>query len=634
MKWILPLLLTMPFATLGAQKQMELTGNWKDYFTAQIERIEAAGLRNITNIGKWTSRREQLRTELAEMLCLWPMPDRTDLKPVVTGRIEESAFTVEKLHFQASPQLYVTANLYLPRGQKGRAPGVLYVCGHSRTVSNGVSYGNKVGYQHHGAWFAKNGFVCLIIDTLQYGEILGAHRGTYSDNEWWWNSRGYTPAGIEAWFGIRALDYLCSRPEVDPNRIGMTGRSGGGAYTWTVAALDDRVKVAAPIAGMTDLRNQILNGCVDGHCDCMFQVNTHRWDFPMIGALIAPRPLLIGNSDKDRIFPLDGVLRCHAQIQSIYRLYGKEKDLGLVIAEGDHNDTQELQVSVFRWFIRYLKPDTATNPDDDLFEPAKKYFKPEQLKVFEKLPADERNTTAAEWFNLQPAEFRAEAADTNSLKARLLEKTFAGWPEEQPESTLVSPTKPLRTESPRISAFELPVQGGITQKLYSVTFSSPKKPRRITLVIADDSFLKTLPLNELASGESGKIVDAVKKVAPENDGTVHILVPTGVGDALVSTPQEEIKLRRRFMLLGQTLDSMRVLDIRTAAHALRKMYGKMPIKVVARGEMAVNAAYAALFQAEIGELNVQEWPANTKAMPDYLNISSVVEGVPGAGSKE
>ena len=317
------------------------------------------------------------------MLGLWPMPERTALNPVITGKLEQDDFTVEKLHFQALPKLYVTANLYLPKKLERPAPAILYVCGHSRVLTNGVSCGNKAGYQHHGAWFARNGYVCLVIDTVQLGEIQGAHRGTHSEGQWWWNARGYTPAGVEAWFGIRALDYLCSRPEVDKERIGMTGRSGGGSYTWTVAALDERVKVAAPVAGITDLQNHVVDGTVEGHCDCMFFVNTYRWDFPQVAALIAPRPLLLGNSDKDRIFPLDGVMRLHEKTRRIYDLYGASTNLGLLITEGPHADTQDLQVPVFRWFNRFLKQ------EQPLIEmAAKQFFAPAQLRVFDKLPED------------------------------------------------------------------------------------------------------------------------------------------------------------------------------------------------------------------------------------------------------
>src|SRR5438046_3148089 len=80
-----------------------------------------------------------------------------------------------KLNFQSLPGLYVTANLYLPKNLTGQAPAILYVCGHGPVIKNGVSYGNKVSYQHHGAWFAQNGYICLIIDTLQLGEIQGIH---------------------------------------------------------------------------------------------------------------------------------------------------------------------------------------------------------------------------------------------------------------------------------------------------------------------------------------------------------------------------------------------------------------------------------------------------------------------------
>jgi cephalosporin-C deacetylase-like acetyl esterase len=176
----------------------------------------------------WSARRYALRGQLFEMLGLSPLPERTDLGVVVTGVVEHEEFSVEKLHFQSLPGLYVTANFYLPKTRNGPLPSILYVCGHSRVVKDGVSFGNKAGYQHHGAWFARHGYACLTIDTVQLGEIEGLHHGTYREGLWWWNSRGYTPAGVEAWNSMRAVDYLQSRPEVDPTRMGVTGRSGGG----------------------------------------------------------------------------------------------------------------------------------------------------------------------------------------------------------------------------------------------------------------------------------------------------------------------------------------------------------------------------------------------------------------------
>src|SRR5690606_1028792 len=119
----------------------------------------------------WTSQRDEFRRQYQEMLGLWPMPERTDLKPVVTGKLEHEEFTVEKLHFQASPGLYVTAALFLPKNSPLPAPTILYESGHYRFMSNGISYGNKAGYQTDGAWFARNGYVCLVLDTVLAGEI-------------------------------------------------------------------------------------------------------------------------------------------------------------------------------------------------------------------------------------------------------------------------------------------------------------------------------------------------------------------------------------------------------------------------------------------------------------------------------
>jgi len=221
------------------------------YFEAETDALSSACLQEIKSKADWERSKPIFRRQLQEMLGLAPLPSRGDLKPSVTGRMERDDVIVEKLHFQSLPGLYVTANLYLPARLAEPAPTILYLSGHGPVISNGVSYGNKVAYQHHGAWFARHGYVCLVIDTLQLGELQGLHHGTYREGMWWWNARGYTPAGVEAWNSIRALDYLATRPEVDTNRFGATGRSGGGAYSWWVAALDERIRAAAPVTRFT-----------------------------------------------------------------------------------------------------------------------------------------------------------------------------------------------------------------------------------------------------------------------------------------------------------------------------------------------------------------------------------------------
>ena len=108
-------------------------------------------------------------------------------------------------------------------------------------------------------------------------------------------------------------------PDVDADKIGVTGISGGGAATFWIAAADDRVKVAVPVSGMSDLESYVKNKVVNGHCDCMFLYNTYQWDWTTIAALVAPRPMLFANSDNDPIFPMDGNRRIIAKLQQDLR---------------------------------------------------------------------------------------------------------------------------------------------------------------------------------------------------------------------------------------------------------------------------------------------------------------------------
>jgi dienelactone hydrolase len=626
-----------PAAATAADRALE------DYFRTETDALSASCLADIKSAADWTTRRAEYRRQLFEMLGLWPLPERTELKPAVTGRIEREGFAVEKLHFQSLPGLYVTANLYLPKPQARPAPAVLYVCGHALVKTNGVSYGNKVGYQHHGIWFARHGYVCLLIDSVQLGEIEGLHHGTYRQGLWWWNARGYTPAGVEAWNSIRALDLLSARPEVDAGRIGMTGRSGGGSYTWTTAALDDRVKVAAPVAGMTDLRNQIVDGCIDGHCDCMFFVNTHRWDFALNAALIAPRPLLIVNTDADRIFPLDGVQRIHAKLQPLYRRLGASTNLGLVIGPGPHKDTQDLQVPVFRWFNTHLKGE-----DPLVADAAVKLFRPEDLKVFSGLPADQRNTTIDEHF--VPVAARPPAA-LDEARAALRAASFSGWPES---SSPLDVTEVLSVKRAGIwlRAFDFSSQPHVRLRLFAAQAARVRRPGGVRLEVHDDpswdawlasmqsdfgaelGAIGVLPPAVLAraagGAELGRELEEMGGRLERSRVCVVWLAPRGVGPAAWSgNALRQTQIRRRFMLLGQTVDGMRVWDIRRGLEALRHIRGLAPpgapVSLYARGSMAANALYAALFEDEVASLELSGLAGSHRDGPDYLNVLRVLD---------
>lgn len=368
------------------------------YFEQQVfERIqprEQAFYDDLQSWNHWQSLREEEHAALWRDLGLEGLERGGPLEAKVVGTLEHEDVVVEKLHFQSLPGLYVTGNLYLPKERTDQLPAVLYLCGHGKVEKNGVSYGNKVHYQHHGIGFARHGFACLVIDTVQLGEIPGLHHGTHNLKLWDWIDRGYTPAGMEAWNAMRAIDLLVADECIDGERIGVTGRSGGGAYSWWTAALDERVKVAAPVAGITDLQDHVVEDCVKGHCDCMFFVNRRGVDYSRVAALVAPRPLLLVNTDRDPIFPLAGVVRTIEPVFGLYELADKRTDVGVAFGPGAHQDTPDIQLPVLRWMLAHLQPDFADEVSVDAF--ANKPFAPEQLKVFETIPEDEIVTTIHE----------------------------------------------------------------------------------------------------------------------------------------------------------------------------------------------------------------------------------------------
>ena len=600
---LLPAADSMP-ATNSASQAMML-----DFLKQEARRLDGTFLAGITNRAQWEARRPELHQQYLEMLGLWPLPERTPLQAQVTGVLErEEGFRVEKLHFQSRPHLYVTGNLYLPRDAKpgAKLPAVLYVCGHAGRGRDG----NKTAYQHHGAWFATHGYACLMVDTLQLGEISAIHHGTYREGRWWWPARGYTPAGVECWNGLRALDYLQSRPEVDPDRLGVTGISGGGAATFWIAAADERVKVAVPVSGLSDLEDYVDGKVVNGHCDCMFLINTFQWPWTHIAALVAPRPLLFENSGHDTIFPMDGNDRIRARLERLYGFYTNRTDqlFDIGATPGDHGDKPELRLMAYRWINRHLKGDNSP-----VTEPELPKIDGKLLRAFpDELPADELNTKIDEYFVPLATNTRPQtAAELDSLRTRKLAElnriVFRGITNRSigtERMTLLLPeSRPLH-----VLAGEKDTRGGAFWKI----FPSRTGGTTLWLIVLDESeSLDTKP-------------DWVNRVA--GDPSVLLLAPRGSGPLRWDDPPPYY-IRRALPLLGRTVDSCRLLDTLTALSELREAFPNdvPPLTLAGRGSAGVIAAYAALLDPRVGEVVLVDPPATHRDGPIFLNVLRVLD---------
>jgi dienelactone hydrolase len=576
-------------ALLALQSDAEI----KAHLAQRAAALEKDFLPEVKTAADFDRLRPRLRQEYFHMLGLWPLPERTPLKPEITGRLEFDGVTVEKLHFQSRPGLYVTANLYLPRPAREKHPAIVYSCGHYNQKRDG----NKTACQEHGLWFASHGYVCLVFDTLQLGEIAAIHHGTYRESRFWWWDRGYTSAGVECWNGIRAIDYLETRPEVDASRIGATGISGGGASTFWIAAADERIKAAAPVSGMADLGYYVAKDGVNGHCDCMFLYNTFRWNWTGIAGLVAPRPLLFVNSDRDTIFPMDANERVSARLELLYSKFGVSDAADAVVSVGPHAYRTDIRRAVFEFFNRAFKGDARPVADADagLRSDGKHRIPYADLRVFptdSDIPPDQLNTKIDESFVPIGRPALPASSDFPAWRKGLLDElsrvSFGAWPKS-------APAVELRDG-------KVPTEPGIEVR---VRFRASPSPRRLTLLL----------LNE------GESPDADPAWAAGILGDDKVLVVAPRGGWTRKNPPNTVE--RSMALLGMTPDSGRVWD---AVHVARS-FG--PCRILGRGNAAVLAAYAALYEPSILEVVAVDPPASHRSGPHFLNVNRVLD-VPDA----
>jgi cephalosporin-C deacetylase-like acetyl esterase len=592
------------------------------YLRRETEKVEARFAEDISSRAAWDAKRPQYVQEYYYMLSLSPMPGKTPLHATVTRTLKRDDYVVEMVHYQSRPGLYVTGNLYRPAtvSEGERLPAIFYVCGHSGRGRDG----NKVAYQSHGIWFARHGYVCLVVDSLQLGEIAAFHHGTYNLQRWWWLSRGYTPAGVEAWNGIRGIDYLISRPDVDPEKLAVTGISGGGAATFWIAAADERVKVAVPVSGMADLESYVSNRVINGHCDCMFLYNAHRWPWTRIAALIAPRPMLFVNSDKDPIFPMDANDRVINRLERIYSLYGAGDNVDALVSVGGHAYRQDIRQGAYRFINTHLKGDArpVTDSEADIVSegsrPGPYPIPPETLRVFPTdgdIPKDQVNTKIDEQF-VPPGrvEVPAEGQFENwrrSLLGRVRQTSFGYFPENIPAPRKLAD---VDATTQRVQSEE-----GIEFRL-RFTSTSEKGAGSVLLAV-------------LNADEAGTTPDWVKQVAREGHAVV-LCEPRGVGASKWTRKNPPNYVERSHVLLGRTVDTGRVWDVIAATRSIAQSPtfrgdGSKPIEVHVAGNKTagVIAAYAAALDDRIAGVTLVSPPAThmDNAAPQFLNVLRVCD---------
>src|SRR6185503_10925898 len=363
--------------------------------------------------GEWEQRAERVRRQIRVSLGLWPWPNRTPLNPVIHGAMDRGDYVVEKVYLESFPGFFVTGNLYRPKGRTGKLPGVLCPHGHwangrfydagEKTVREQIAQGaerfeesGRFPLQARCMQLARMGCVVFHYDMVGYADSQQisfdvAHRygkpreAMEAADHWGYFSpqaelRLQCIMGLQTYNSVRALDWLCELPDVDPARIGVTGASGGGTQTFLLCAVDDRPAAAFPAVMVS---TAMQGGCVCENCSGL-RVDTGNVE---LAAIMAPKPLAMSGADD---WTKEIMTKGLPELKELYAMLGaEEKVAAKAWLEFPHNYAQPSREFMYSWFNKHL-----LGKDGDVKEKPFQPVPPKELSVYgaeHPRPKDERN---------------------------------------------------------------------------------------------------------------------------------------------------------------------------------------------------------------------------------------------------
>lgn len=388
----LPLCLLILFfrlLTLQSQDDVNLFDYWQYYSDAEnaaykyfcstaFQQLEERKrlIDDLESEGDWKKRQSDVREKLLDIIG--PFPEKTPLKIRITGVIQREGYRVEKLIYESLPGYYVTAALFIPEKLEGRAPAILNPIGHST-----MSFRRDI-YQHTIINLVKKGFIVLTYDQVGQGERLqyyeaasGKSRFGSTDEHSYPGAQcfisGYSPAKYFIWDGIRGIDVLLSRKEVDPDRIGLTGLSGGGTSTAFIGAIDDRILAAAPECFITNFNYLFRSRGPQDAEQNLFHFIYQGLDHPDLIEVRAPKPTLISSTTRD-FFSIQGARETFREAGKAFAAMGAEGHLQMTEEDHVHGFTRKNREAVYAFFQKHLDNpgdasdlDVATIPPEDLW---------------------------------------------------------------------------------------------------------------------------------------------------------------------------------------------------------------------------------------------------------------------------
>jgi len=609
------------FIVCGVRAQDELDvirGNWLHYNNAtnalyQHLSTEAYGLleqrvqavSKLQSLGDWKKRQDWIKKSL--MNVMGPFPERTPLNAKVVRTVEKGDYKVEHIVFESQPGFYVTSSLFLPTStnRNNKAPAILYCSGHAND-----GYRSKV-YQHVMINLVRKGFIVFAFDPVGQGERL-----EYFDSSTGKSSVGgptieHSYPGTQAfisgsslarymtWDGIRALDYLTTRKEVDVSRIGLTGRSGGGTQTAYIAAIDDRISASAPECFITNFTRLLQSeGPQDAEQNLSGEISSglDEGDFLVVRA---PKPTLMITTTRD-IFSIQGARETAKEVASIYKVYGAENNFGMVEDDAPHASTVKNREAMYAFFQKHLN-NPGSSKDEEVT-----LLSNEEIQVT-KTGQVSTSLSGETIFSLNRKESQKLADNlivsrkdiANHLDGVLkAAKKLSGYREPMTEDEPVF-TGRINREGYSIEKYFMKGEGDYVIPYLLVM---PARPNNKLIIYLH-------PLGKSVEAASGGEIEWFVKngfvvLAPDLVGIGEMGVGNFHGDAFIGGRSHNIWYSA--LLIGRSLVGIQAADVTRLRRMLEKENKATEIYGVARGAMAPTLIHAAAFNPTIKRVALVE----------------------------
>ncbi len=317
----------------------------------------------IHSLADWQQRQDWLKETLHDIIG--PFPEKTPLNAKILRTVEKDSYKVDHIIFESRPGYFVTSSMFIPKKLKGRSPVIIHCSGHSATAYRVESF------QHLIINLVKKGFIVFAIDPIGQGERIQYYDPETKRSKLFWPTlehsypgsqiflTGNSMAGYMTWDGIRAVDYLLTRKEVDSIRIGITGISGGGTQTALIAAMDERIYAAAPECFITNFTRLFQSiGPQDAEQNLLSAVR-RGFDHPDFLAVRAPKPALMVTTTND-FFNMQGARETEKEVSLIYSAYSKEENFGRVEDIAGHASTKKNREAMYAFFQNHLNNPGST----------------------------------------------------------------------------------------------------------------------------------------------------------------------------------------------------------------------------------------------------------------------------------